>query len=297
MNQRTKGHVLVILSAVLFGFNPLIAKTVYANGGNFVKLTFLRLFLGTPCLFLIQRATSRASFSLPGSERKKLLLCSFGYALTPVFLLSSYYYISSGMATTIHFIYPVLVLLACAIFFRERISAVKGGSCALCMCGILCFYTPGAMGNASGIALAFISGITYAFYIVYLSKSGLQSLPPYLLGFYLSAFGSIEVAILLLFTRNLAFPFTPLGWCLSIVYAVVSVVATLTFQVGTKYVGPQNASLLSTFEPLTSVIVGVLVFHETIGGRSFIGVLSILLAIALLAAGEKPRHPRSSRQI
>lgn len=283
MTQCIKGFCLVILSAVIFGFDPLIAKTVYANGSNALNLTFHRLFFGMPCLFLIQCMTSKVSLIITKTELKKLLICSAGYALTPVFLLSSYNYVSSGMATTVHFVYPVLVLLGCAIFYREKVSTLKCICCVLCMGGILCFYTPGNTGSLKGITIAFISGIIYAFYIVYLSKSGLQTMPPYKRGFYLTFFGSVEVFVVTLLTGQLTFHLTLLGWELSVFFAIlVSVIATIAFQVGTKYIGPQNASLLSTFEPLTSVIVGVLVFHENIVLRSIIGIICILLAVVLL---------------
>jgi drug/metabolite transporter (DMT)-like permease len=287
LNQRTKGQYLVILSAVVFGFTPLIAKTIYANGGKPVGLTFLRLFGGMPCLLLMHSIVSGTPLTLRKKELMKIGLCSLGYALTPVFLLSSYNYISSGMATTIHFVYPALVLLGCMIVFNEKVTRVEGLCCVLCMSGIFCFFTPGSAGNLAGVVIAFTSGITYAYYIIYLSRSGLQSMPPYKLGFYFSALGSIEVFLVLLFKGEFSFSLTPIGWGLSLLYAMLSVLATITFQIGAKYIGPQKASLLSTFEPLTSICIGVSIFHEQMALRSIFGIVCILSAVMLLTLGNR----------
>ena len=104
----------------------------------------------------------------------KLLICSLGCAAAPVLLYSSYPYISSGMATMLHFTYPAIVIVSCSLFFRERLTVRQGFCCALCMAGILCFYTPGGDSGGLGIFLALSSGFAYAFYVVYLSKSGMS---------------------------------------------------------------------------------------------------------------------------
>lgn len=93
---------LVILAAIVFGLNPFFARSVYANGGNAWTLTFLSKAVGVPALFLMHRLFGNQSVPLDKSCLKKLLLCSLGCAAAPVLLYSSYPYISSGMATTLH---------------------------------------------------------------------------------------------------------------------------------------------------------------------------------------------------
>lgn len=282
------GFILVILSAVLFGIMPLLAKQIYAMGGDALTLCVHRFLFSVPFLFLIVRRKKNVTFALDRRETKKVLILSLGCAATPLLLFQSYQFISSGMATTIHFVYPILVLLGCVLIYREKMTAVKGICAALCLAGILCFYTPGEPAGLKGVALAFASGITYAFYILYYSRSGLSELDPYKLSFYLSIFSTIFLLLAAVPAGGLVFQLPLEGWLMSVGFAfMVSVVATVFFQMGTRLVGPEKASLLSTFEPLTSVIAGILFFQEKLTLRTGAGIAFILSAVLLLTLWEK----------
>lgn len=198
-------------------------------------------------------------------------------------MLSSYNYISSGTATTIHFIYPVLVLWGCALLYKEKINFIKGLSCLLCLIGLITFYTPGDDSATFGFVLSFLSGITYAFYIISFAKSNLEGMDPFTISFYLSLIGSVELFLISIVTNSLTFDLTISAWILSILLAIfTSAIGTILFQKGTILIGPQKSSLLSTFEPLTSVIVGVIVFKETLGIASIVGIILILISVVLL---------------
>ena len=122
MSRTVKGYLFSILSAVVFGSLPAIAKLIYAEGLNPLSLVFFRNALAVPVLFGILRWKK---ISLRLTRRQAVQLCPIGLLcglITPGLLFLSYVYISSGMATTIHFSYPVFVLLGCALFFRDRIK-------------------------------------------------------------------------------------------------------------------------------------------------------------------------------
>lgn len=288
MKPYQKGATLVILSAVVFGLNPFFARSIYANGGNAWTLTFLSKAIGVPGLFLLHRLSGSQAVSLDRDCIKKLLICSLGCASAPILLYSSYPYISSGMATTLHFTYPAIVLLSCAIGFHDRLTFRQGLCCALCMAGILCFYTPYGNNNVTGILLALLSGSAYAFYVVYLSKSGLQELPPLQLALWLFLFASVEAFVVSSVTGQLEFELTNTGWQMAILFSILhACVATIAFQAGAKYIGPQSASFLSTFEPLTSVLVGVMLFQEPFSLRDGFGIACILASVVLLSCSHK----------
>ena len=105
-------------------------------------------------LYLIVRYKYKISLKITGREFRKILVLSLCCAGTPLLLFQSYRYIPSGMATTIHFVYPILVLLGCVVFYRERLTVKKSVCAALCLLGILFFYTPGESGSPAGVALA-----------------------------------------------------------------------------------------------------------------------------------------------
>ena len=277
------GYICIIVSAIIFGLMPLGAKIIYKNGGNSITLAFHRFLFSTPFLYFLARRKSVESLRISKDKLKRIVILSIGYVSTPMLLLSSYNFISSGTATTIHFIYPVLVLLGCAIFYKEKINFIRGLSCLLCILGLLTFYTPGDDFVALGLIIAFMSGITYAFYVIYFAKSDFKGLGTFTISFYLTLIGSIELFLISIVTNTLTFSLTGFGWILSILLAIVtSAIGTILFQKGTILIGPQNASLLSTFEPVTSVVMGAIVFNEKLGLSSLIGITFILISVVLL---------------
>lgn len=119
------GFLQVILSAVIFGTMPFFAKNIYAMGGNAVTLCVHRFGFSIPFLYLMARYGRRKSLALTGAQAKKIFLLSVSLAATPLLLFSSYNYISSGMATTLNFVYPVAVVAICALCCRERLERMK----------------------------------------------------------------------------------------------------------------------------------------------------------------------------
>jgi drug/metabolite transporter (DMT)-like permease len=209
------GYIYTILSAIIFGLMPLGAKIIYKNGSNSITLAFHRFLFSMPFLYFLARSKSAKSLRISKDKLKKLLFLSIGYISTPILLLSSYNFISSGTATTIHFIYPVLVLLGCAIFYKEKINFIRGLSCLLCTLGLLTFYTPGDDIAVFGLIISFMSGITYAFYIIYFAKSDLEGMDTYTISFYLSLIGSIELFLISIVTKTLTFNLNGRAWLLT----------------------------------------------------------------------------------
>ena len=188
--MKTKGILLTILSAVLFGFNPLLSKQIYALGGNSVTLSFFRMLITALAFWILNVIWLHEDFRVDGREFRKLFFCAQGYCLTPYLLWSSYNYLPSGLATTIHFVYPVLVLLGSIIFYHEGLTGKKAVSCIFCVAGIICLCHMDGSISMTGFLIAFASGVTYTSYILLLDHCGLVNIHPYKLSFWLSAMSS-----------------------------------------------------------------------------------------------------------
>lgn len=284
MNTRTKGLLATMISAVFFGFIPLFVKTICAGGGNSVSAAFYRFFLSIPVLYIYLKAQG-ISMRITRTEFAKIALITiFGYGGTAVLLFSSYNFIPSGMSTTIHFMYPVFTILGCMIFFKEKVSPLKLLCVALCFGGILLFYNGESGGSVLGMALSFLSGVTYAFYTIYLEKSGLQKMENLKLIFYMNTVAAAMILVMALLTAQFTLRLTPLAWGTAVFFATAtSLIGVLGYQIGVKCIGPQNAAILSTFEPITSVIVGVLVYREAFSARTLLGCLCVLSAVVIVA--------------
>ena len=284
MNTRTKGILATMASAAFFGFIPLFVKTICAGGGNTVSAAFYRFFLSLPVLYLYLRSHG-TSMKITGKQLAKIVLITmFGYGGTAVLLFSSYNFIPSGMSTTIHFMYPVFTILGCMIFLKEKVSPLKILCVALCFGGVLLFYNSEGGGNLLGMGLAFVSGMTYAFYTIYLGKSGLQEMGSLKLIFHMNAVAAAMILVMALLTEQFTVQLTPLAWGTAIFFAsATSLIGVLGYQIGVKYIGPQSAAILSTFEPITSVIIGILVYQETFTPRTILGCLCILSSVVIVA--------------
>ncbi|SHH45684.1 DMT family transporter [Sporanaerobacter acetigenes] len=291
MEDRRKGFLAVIFAGIIFGCMPLLAKNIYANGGNPPNLVFWRFFISVPILYLMLRSND-ISIKLSKEELKKLLLVgSIGSAGTAVLLFLSYNYISTGVATTIHFMYPVFVILESIIFFHEKVDPMKIFCTVLCTIGILLLYGGGSDMSPMGIGLAFFSGITYSFYVMYLDKSGLKSMNSIKLTFYICLISSAVMFVFSVLTGNFTVKMNTMAWLLtSILSIIVSLGAVNLMNVGIRIIGPQNTAILGTFEPITSVIIGILIFGEQFSIKLFMGCILILISVILIAVFEGKRE-------
>jgi drug/metabolite transporter (DMT)-like permease len=278
------GLAAVILSAVLFGAMPLLTKTIYSAGGNTLSAVFLRYAFASAVLFIAAKLR-RVSLKLSGKALRETMIVSFlGYGSTAFLLYSSYQFIPSGMATLIHFVYPALVLVAEIVFFHERPYPIQILSLLLSLAGVALCFNGESRGSLAGILLAFLSGATYAFYILAVARSSLRSLEPLQLIFYLNLFGAVLSLALQTLLGGISWQMKTSGWIAAIALGIlISVFAVFLFQAGIKQIGPGNAALLSTFEPLTSLFVSVVYFQEPFSARSVLGSAMILAAVILLA--------------
>lgn len=283
-----KGIFYIAIAAILFGMMPICAKAIYAGGGNSCFLSFLRFALALPAIFLAdifqKRGKGGRRQPLQSWMLKQVLFLSCGLAATPLLLFWSYSYISSALATTLHFVYPLFVLIICAIIFHDRVSNTQLLCCALCTVGVSLLCSPQNKYSLLGAVLAILSGITYSIYIVWLAKSGLQDkLREYQLLFYLQMFSSILLLLINIALGTISWQMPVKIWLMCFLFALGVSVATFLFQKGTKLCGPQYAAILSVLEPVTSTVLGVLLLNESLTFRTIIGILCILLITILIA--------------
>ena len=115
----TKGKLFLILSAFFYGILPIFASVAYRGGINGVTLSFLRSFMSIPLLFIMIKADKK-SLKLTKKQIKSIInLGIVGGALPILLLYLSYNYIPTGLATTLHFIYPLVIVIASAILYHE----------------------------------------------------------------------------------------------------------------------------------------------------------------------------------
>lgn len=282
-----KGYGFAVLSAVIYGTMPLMAKHIYADGVNAMTLVFLRNILALPSLAplaLLKQKTLRISPKELGSV---CLISLFGCCGTSMLLFSSYSYIPTGTATVFHFIYPSVVVLIGMVFLKRRVPRSTLLGIALCFAGICLFYDPAAPFHPKGGALALTSGLTFAIYVVLLSRFKSDKVSGFLLCFHIAAVSSVFSLLLCLASRSLALPTTAGGWALCLFFAfLITTGAVLLFQQATFLIGGEKASILSALEPTTSVILGAAVFGESLALRVLLGSALVVAASICIAVSD-----------
>ncbi|MEA4919544.1 MAG: DMT family transporter [Clostridiaceae bacterium] len=289
MFHKYKGYIVTILSACLFGLSPLWVNIFSSGGGNSMLLTFFRNLLFLPFCAIALKKSGQPVFQKVTRQmsRKITILSVIGAGLTQILLFSSYRYMASGICTTVHFIYPLFVFLMGAVFFGQRLTRRAVICLAICLSGLACFYPRGQQISLKGLIIALISGITYAFYMIYLDKGGFEGISTLRLQFYMSAINSIMMFIYCAATGNFTLNLSVPAWVLGFAASQILGIAVILCQIGVKEIGAPKAALLSTFEPITSLIVGILFLHERLDAIAAIGALIILFSVFLFNMPQK----------
>lgn len=288
MNPKARGTAYILISAVAFGLMPLLALKIYGCGGNSLFLSLCRFAFSIPPLCFIVRKEKAAEDSHLGGS---FFAIAAVYILTPLLLFVSYSYIASSLASTIHYVYPALVLLICQLCFHQKIPAFKYACCFVCLAGVWCLCLSDTSLHPLGFAFAFASAVTYSLYVVCLPRSGLQKqFSPFSLTLRLNIAGTAALLVLNAVCGTWAFSMSGEGWFYTLLMSWGTAIgATILFQTGIKLCGSENAAMLSTFEPLTSVIVGIFVLGDPVSAQTGIGIFLVLAAVAALSVYEKAK--------
>ncbi len=295
LSPTSKGTLMILLSAIFFGLIPFFALNTYAEGVDINNMLLYRYSFAF-ILIALFCAYKKVNLRITRTQLFRLLFAAFaGTMLTTYTLFKSYQTISSGLASTLHFVYPVVTLALAALLFKEKFTVRKTAALVLSLTGIAVLSTgTGKAFNLTGIFWAVTSGFLYALYIILIAHRDLKQLSPFSVTFWIFGFTAILFFIKGLLTHNLAVHLPPgaLFYILNLSVWSTFFAMILFFQ-GMKFTGPGNASLLSTLEPLTGVLVGVLVFHERLDAKSLMAILLILTSVFTVLqqnAGQKNRY-------
>ena len=278
----SKGKLYILLSAFIYGIIPLFAKISYTGGANGITLTFLRAALTIPLLFVLLYG-SGSDLHLSKTELKKIsVLGSLGAAAPIILLYMSYGYISIGLASTLHFIYPLITVLANTFIYHEKLKLHVLGAVILVTVGILMFADVSSSNDVIGIMLALLSGIFYSFYVIYIDRSGLDSMNYIKLTLYTMIIMSIASLLFGMSAHAISFDMSLRAWAIAgVISILVSLFAVPLFQAGVKYEGASMAGILSAAEPLVSIISGAVFLGEHIGAVQVIGILIIFAGLEI----------------
>ena len=287
MNVKAKGYILGAVAAATYGMNPLFALPLYKAGMNPDSVLFFRYLFAIPVLGMMIVARGR-SFKLKRKEVLPLIIMGLLVALSSLALFQSYNYMDVGIASTLLFVYPILVALIMWIAFKEKLTLPTVLCILLALGGIGLLYKSGdgSTLNLTGIILVMISALSYAIYIVGVNQSTLKNLATLSLTFYVLLFGLVLFLVRVDFGQSLRVAKTWYLWGNLIALAIFpTAISFLCTTQAIQYIGSTPTAILGALEPLTAVFFGVVVFGESLTLRLSCGMLMIILAVTLIIAG------------
>lgn len=286
------GVLLVLVSAVSFGFMPIFARLAYAQGVGVDELLFIRFLLA----FLIMGAilAARRHLILP---RMMDLLVLIVLGMLVYFLQSTLYftallYSPVAIVALLLYTYPVFVTISAFALGWEKISRPLVGAVAISVVGLLLVANP--FGNLIGVGmiLAVGSSITYTIYILGGSKV-LRRVRGDVAAFYIMGAASVSFGLTGELNGAIHLNWSLAGWFwLAMITVVCTVIAITTFFIGLSKVGPPRAALISLVEPVTSVLASLWLFGNALSALQWVGGLLILIATGITALFGNP-EPRA----
>lgn len=287
MNAKVKGYALGTIAAATYGMNPLFALPLYSDGMDADSVLFFRYLLAIPILGIMIKARGR-SFRLNRKEILPLAIFGLLVAASSLTLFLSYNYMDAGIASTILFVYPIMVALIMAFVFKEKITLQTAFCILLALGGIGMLYQggDGATLSLTGTIFVLISALTYAIYIVGINQSSLKNVATLTVTFYILLFGVSLFLFRLDFGQAVTLPEKWYMWGNLIALAIFpTAISFLCTTSAIQYIGSTPTAILGALEPVTAVIIGVTVFNESLTPRILCGILMIIAAVTLIIAG------------
>ncbi|MGN1063403.1 MAG: DMT family transporter [Alphaproteobacteria bacterium] len=280
-----RGFVSALVGAVTFGLIPLFALPVLAAGMTFYNLLFYRLIFAAASLACFIAVTKK-SFKIEPHFVLPIAFLSLANTLCSFFFIWGYDYISSGLATSLHFLYPVFVSVAMICFFGEKKSFSIGLSIFMAIVGVglLSAGDENISVSLAGIGIILFSSVWYAVYLVGTNKSSAAQMDGLVYTFYVMLFGAFYCLSYAIAVDN----FQPIPADFSIIWhlSALGIIATLLPNVALvdaiHRIGSTMTAVLGALEPLTAVAVGVWVFHEPFSQRIGFAVGCILGSVLVL---------------
>ncbi len=275
------------MAAATYGMNPLFALPLYNAGMGVASVLFYRYAIALLILAAIMKI-QRISFGVRRRDLPALAGLGLLFSFSSLFLFTSYNYMDAGVASTILFVYPVMVAVIMSLFFNEKVSLLTAACIVMSLAGIgLLSHGGGRPASVAGIVFVLLSALSYAVYMVWLNRCSAREFPAVKLTFYALLFGLPVFVVRTDFLTGLEGVASGWLWIDILLLATLpTVVSLILTAVSIRSIGSTAAAILGAMEPVTALFFGVMIFGEKLTPRIALGVVLILVAVTLVVAGK-----------
>ena len=287
MSEKTKGYLLAVIAAATYGMNPLFALPLYQDGMNPDSVLFFRYLFAIPLVAAMIKGRGR-SFKVRRAEILPLAILGIMMAVSSLTLFQSYNYMDAGIASTILFVYPILVALIMALVYREKITIQTALCILMALGGIGMLYQggEGATLSLTGTLLVLASSLSYAIYIVGVNRPALKEMATLTVTFYVLLFGVLLFIARLYLDGEVSLPGKWYLWGNLLALAVFpTAISFLCTTSAIQRIGSTPTAILGALEPVTAIFFGITVFGETLTPRECVGLVMIIVAVTIVIAG------------
>lgn len=299
--MKLKGYLFAALAAAAYGTNPVFAKPLYAEGMNPDSVLLFRyllalLLMGMMMLWGAWKGRRRGrsiadTFRVNRHSLPQLILMGLLMSASSILLFMSYNYMPVGIASTLLFVYPIMVAVIMTLCFHERMSWLVVACLGMVSVGVALLGKTDDTGESlydrqsylTGFALVMASSLSYAIYLVGLNKTRVRTIASMPVTFYVLLFGLTIYLFRIAMGVPLVLPHTWTMWLNCLGLGVFPTVISLIFtSLAIQNIGSTRTALFGAFEPVTAVVLGVVVLGETISMQEALGMIIIFVSVSLV---------------
>ncbi len=299
--MKLKGYIFAALAAAAYGTNPIFAKPLYADGMNPDSVLLFRyllalILMGIMMLWNVLKKqkegkTISEMFHVGRHSLPQLIIMGLLMSASSILLFMSYNYMPVGIASTLLFVYPIMVAVIMTLCFHEKMSWLVVVCLALASVGVaLLCKTNGeteTLYNTDsfmiGFALVMASSLSYAIYLVGLNKTRIRTIASMPVTFYVLLFGLSIYLFRIAFGVPLVLPHSWSMWLNCMALGIFPTVISLVFtSKAIQCIGSTQTALFGAFEPVTAVALGVIILGEKISFQEAIGMILIFIAVSMV---------------
>ncbi len=286
ISEKYLGSFQALLATVFFGLNSFFFLPLHQAGFSIDSALAYRFLLASLIVFIIL-LFKKQSFKISWSALFSLALVGFTFFVSSQLLFNALTHMPSGIVITIAFTNPIYVMIFAILFFKEKVEPYKVFFSLLACFGIAIlsgFFSDVKQISFMGVALTLMSASLYAVYFISLQRVQRNNTDKLILIFYIMGFCGIFALIYALLKQTFMWPNSFSQGAFLVCFALVTgVLSNLFLIMGIKKIGSVLAAILGATEPITAVIVGVLIFNESMSFSRFIGIIIVLGSVILLS--------------
>ena len=281
--KRLTGILLIAISAASFGTLAIFGRYAYTDGMDTFTVLFLRFTISASIMTIIL-LLRKEPFPRGRILLQLIGMGALGYVGQSFMYLTAINYASAGLVALLLYLYPFFVMILSAIVFREHVTRLKTIALILALLGTALTVDPKG-GQLIGALMAITAAAIYSVYII-VGTNVMKHVSAVQSSTIIFASAGFVFGILTAI-KGPHFPISNSGWfAMSAIVLIATVIPVVTFLAGLEMIGPTNAAMLSTLEPVVTVLLAAWLFQEKLNTASLFGGGLILIAVILLTRNE-----------